>query len=301
MKALRFRRYGPPEALEWLDAPEPRGEVIVRVRAAALNPKDTFLRKGKPAWTRLMGGRPPQGVGFDFAGEREDTGARVYGCLDGFRGGAMAERVGVAASKLAPIPAGLGFIEAAAIPVASLTALQALRDKGGLRPGGRVLIYGASGGVGSAAVQLAKALGAAHVTSASGEANLTLCRSLGADTALDYRRDALPPPGPFDVVFDTMGLQRLGAWRGSLAAGGRLVSTVPSPGFLLSTLATRQARMVTVHCTTADLLILSGFVEAGRFKPLIDSVFPIADAVKAFRHLETRRARGKIVLEVAPS
>ena len=306
MRALRFAAHGGPEVLRVEEVPEPvprRGEILVRVRAAALNPKDAFLRKGRPRWIGRLGGRLPKGVGFDFAGERTDSGAAVYGMLDGFRGATCAEWLAAPARGLAPAPRRLGFPEAASLPLVSLTALQALRDHGRLRPGGRVLVHGASGGVGTAALQIAKALGAGEVVSSSGAANRELCRSLGADVALDYRTDPLPPPGErFDVVFDTMGKLPFRRWRGALARGGTFVGTVPAPGLLMAAAATalaaRRARLVGVRARRSDLEQVTRWVEEASLRPVIDGVFALDDAVAAFQRLESRRARGKVVLQV---
>jgi NADPH:quinone reductase-like Zn-dependent oxidoreductase len=306
MRSIRYRRYGAPEVLELTDAPERvarPGEVRIRVRAAALNPKDVFLRQGKPSWIRLLGGLLPKGVGFDFAGERSDTGERVFGMLDGFQGATCAEEICAPATHFAPMPARLSFVEAAGLPLVMLTALQALRDEGRQSAGSRVLIHGASGGVGTAALQLAKALGAAEVVSTSSQDNHRLCRALGADLALDYRSDTLPPKGhTFDVVLDAMGDQSLAGWRPALAPGATLVGTVPTPAFLLdiarSALASRRARLVAVRASAVDLALIARFVDEGRVKPVIDSVFGLDQAPAAFRRLETRRAQGKVVIEV---
>lgn len=288
------------------EAPEPTagpGEVVVRVRAAALNPKDIFLRAGKPAWIRWLGGALPRGVGFDLAGEREDTGERVFAMLDGFRGATVAERVAVPVANLAPMPSALGFVEAAGLPLVSLTALQGLRDDGRLAPGARVLVHGASGGVGTAAVQLARALGAARVVTTSSAANHGLCRSLGADRTLDYATDPLPPPDEtFDVVFDAIGNQPFGRWRGALADGGTLVGTVPLPSFLFDVARTpwarRRARLVAVRGSGADLRRVAEWVAAGSVRPVVDAVYPLDQVAEAFARLESRRARGKVVIEI---
>lgn len=306
MKALRFAVHGGPEVLRVEEVPEPvprQGEVLVRVRAAALNPKDVFLRAGRPRWLSRFGGPLPRGVGFDFAGERADGGGPVYGMLDGYRGGACAQWLAAPERWMAPRPERLDAVEAASLPLVALTALQALRDHGRLRPGGRVLVYGGSGGVGTAALQIARALGAAEVTSVSSAANLELCRALGASVALDYRRDPLPPQGErFDVVFDTMGKLPMGPWRRVLSRGGTLVSTVPTPATMLASgltrLSSRRVRLVAVRPRRADLDQVTRWVTEGSLRPVLDSVFALDDAAEAFRRLESRRVRGKVVLRV---
>ena len=306
MKALRFAVHGGPEVLRVEEVPQPvprEGEVLVRVSAAALNPKDVFLRAGRPRWLSRFGGALPRGVGFDFAGERADNGEPVYGMLDGYRGSACAQWLAAPERWMAPRPERLDAVEAASLPLVALTALQALRDHGRLRPGGRVLVYGGSGGVGTAALQIARALGAADVTSVSSDANLELCRSLGASVALDYRRDPLPPPGErFDVVFDTMGKLAMGPWRRVLTRGGTLVSTVPTPPTMLASgltrLSSNRVRLVAVRPRRADLDQVRRWVAEGSLRPVLDSVFALEDAAEAFRRLESRRARGKVVLRV---
>jgi NADPH:quinone reductase-like Zn-dependent oxidoreductase len=306
VKALRFAAHGGPEVLRVEEVPQPvprEGEILVRVRAAALNPKDVFLRAGRPRWLSLFGGPLPRGVGFDFAGERADGGEPVYGMLDGYRGRACAQWLAAPERWLAARPERLDVVETASLPLVALTALQALRDHGRLRTGGRVLVYGGSGGVGTAALQIARALGAAEVTSVSSAANLELCRSLGASVALDYRRDPLPPPGErFDVVLDTMGKLAIGPWRRVLTHGGTLVSTVPTPPTMLASgltrLSSRRVRLVAVRPRRADLEQVTRWVAEEAVRPVIDSVFALDHAVAAFQRLESRRARGKVVLQV---
>src|SRR6266446_4055589 len=240
MHALLYDRYGGLDVLRAheiaVPAPGP-GAVLVRVRAAALNPKDVLVRKGR--FRFLSGRRFPKGVGLDFAGEVVARGARVqgvelgdrvYGALQqwSYRRGTLAEYVVVRSGEFAPIPTALAFEEAAALPVVSLTALQALRDLAGVRDGDRVCVHGASGGVGTAAIQIARVLGA-FVATTSSEANRGLCHSLGANETFDYARpDAFSGAHRFRVIFDAFGDLCLARVRPALGARGVYVSTVPS-------------------------------------------------------------------------
>lgn len=304
MRALVYDRYGGLEVLEEreITLPAPKaGEIRVRVRAAALNPKDALVRKGRFSW--LSGGRFPKQVGVDFAGETE-AGERVFGALEELRylRGTIAEQVVVRANEWAPMPAGLSFEEAAALPLAALTALQALRDLGRLRPGDRVAIHGASGGVGTAAIQIARALGA-HVTTTSSAHNLELCRSLGAHEALDRTRAPLDG-GRFQILFDVFGDLRFAGSRRALAVRGVFISTVPSLRILAEaarTLASDQrAKLVVVRSRRADLDTLRQMVDAGTLAPVIDRVEPFARANEGLRYLESKRARGKIIVRIDP-
>jgi NADPH:quinone reductase-like Zn-dependent oxidoreductase len=304
-RALVYDRYGGLDVLEERDValPAPRaGETRIRVRAAALNPKDSFVRKGR--FALLSGRRFPKFCGVDFAGET-DAGERVFGALEEYqyRRGTLAEHVVAKAHEWGPMPAGLSFEEACALPLGALTALQALRDRGGLRPGDRVAIHGASGGVGTAAIQIARALGA-HVTTTSSAANLDLCRSLGADEALDRNRDTLDG-GRFQILFDAFGNLRFATSRRALAPHGVFVSTVPSLRILADAARTftsaQRAKLVVVRSRPADLALIRRMVEAKTLAPVIDRVEPFARAVEALRHLESKRARGKIVVRIDPT
>jgi NADPH:quinone reductase-like Zn-dependent oxidoreductase len=250
-------------------------------------------------------------VGFDVAGRVKAVGAQVtrfqvgdavFGMRDGFKGGTVAEEVCLDEDELAKRPARLSFDEAAAIPLAALTALQALRDEGRLQAGQRVLINGASGGVGAYALQLARALGA-HVVATSSERNFELCRSLGAHETWDYSaRDALAAGGTFDLVFDVFGNRSFGAARKALTKRGTFVTTVPSPKAVLLhglTLALPQrSRLVVVKPNAKDLEVLARFVDEERLKPVIDRVVPLAETGLGMAHVETKRARGKVVVHV---
>lgn len=310
-RALTFARYGGLDVLSLadLDLPAPgAGQLRVRVRAAALNPKDALVRKGRFA---LMSGRRfPKRVGVDFAGEVVaagpdaglTVGQRVYGVLEEVRylRGAVAEELVCERRECAAMPEGLPFEEAAALPLVSLTALQALRDLAGVRPGDRVAIHGASGGVGTVAIQIAKALGA-HVTTTSSERNLELCRSLGADDALDYGKNELLSRR-FRVVFDVYGNLSFARVKPALLPGGVFVSTVPSPRILLDAARTlvsdKRARLVLIRSRREDLETVAAMVRRGELRPIVDRVEPLERFRDAFAYLETKRARGKIVVRI---
>jgi NADPH:quinone reductase-like Zn-dependent oxidoreductase len=313
VRAVEYDRYGSPSVLEVRDVPRPspgRGELLVRVRAAALNPKDVLLRSGK--FRLLTGFWFPKRVGFDWAGEVAEVGAGVtgvsegaayYGMLGGFRGGACAECLVVRPGDCAPKPASLGFEHAAALPLAASTALQALRDVAGLGSGMRVLVNGASGGVGAFAVQIAKVLGA-HATTTSSAANLELCRRLGADVALDYRAaDALAGPDRFDVVFDVFGNRRFDEARRALTARGVFITTVPKPRIFLDAARTAfawpRARFVSVRPRSADLRLIAALVDEGRLVPVVEHVFPLEQIVQAEEQVGGKHTRGKVVVRIS--
>jgi NADPH:quinone reductase-like Zn-dependent oxidoreductase len=311
-QALVYDRYGGLEELAWrevrLAAPGP-GELVVRIRAAALNPKDALIRKGK--FRLLSGRRFPKRVGVDLAGEVIEVGAgvtglavgaRVWGALEELRylRGTVADHAVVKAHEVAAMPRTLGFAEAAAIPLAGLTALQALRDLAGVHTGDAVLIHGAAGGVGTLALQLARAAGA-HVTSTSSAANLTHCERHGAAVALDYARDeALGAGRRYRVVFDVFGNLSFARARPALTGDGTFVSTVPSARIFYDAARTvvghPRARLVVVRSRPADLDALALLVAAGRLAPVIDRVVGRGEVIEGLRHLERKRARGKIVV-----
>jgi NADPH:quinone reductase-like Zn-dependent oxidoreductase len=313
MRAVVYERFGPPEVLEQRLVPAPipqASEVLVRVKAAALNPKDSLIRKGK--FVLFSGKRFPRMLGYDVSGIVESVGPgvsgftagdAVFGMRNGFDGGTVAELVAVKQDELALKPSALSFEEAAAVPLASLTALQALRDCGGLTAGGKVLIHGASGGVGVFAVQLARALGA-HVTTTSSAKNLDFVRTLGADVALDYAVDTgLEATRGWDVFFDVFGNRSFAKVKASLGPSGVYVSTVPSAGIVLTDLLTRwqrgrRGRLVVVNSNAKDLSAVASFLAAGTLKPVIDRVVPMSEIAAAQAHIETKRARGKVVIRV---
>jgi NADPH:quinone reductase-like Zn-dependent oxidoreductase len=313
MRAIVYDRFGPPEVLEQRLLPAPvagPGEVLVRVKAAALNPKDSLIRKGK--FVLFSGRKFPRMLGYDVAGVVEATGAQVtrfkagdavFGMRNGFDGGTVAELVCLQEDELSHKPANVSFEEAAAVPLAALTALQALRDCGRLEPGGNVLLHGASGGVGVYAVQLAKLLGA-HVTTTSSAKNLDFVRGLGADVTLDYAVDSgLTPERGWNVFFDVFGNRSFAKVRSSLAPRGVYVSTVPGPRIVMNDVLTRlspfrRARLVVVHSNAKDLAFLASALESRKLVPVVDRVVPMAETAAGQAHVETKRARGKVVIRV---
>lgn len=310
MRVIEYDRFGGPEVLVVRERtlPAPRaGEVRIAVRAAALNPKDLLIRAGKFAW--LGGYRFPKRSGYDWSGEAEAVGPGVEGIREGdalfgmvqsWQAGACADGVVARADELAAKPKNLTWEEAAALPLASLTALQALRDVAGARKGQRVIINGASGGVGGLAVQLAKVLGLA-VSTATSPKNFELVRGLGAEQTLDYADLGAALAGQtWDIFFDVFGNRSLSFAKPYLAPGGRYVSTIPKPALLWEVgrtlLSSKRAKLIVVRSRRADLELVASYVDQGLLKPILDSVFPLSDVVLAHQRLATRRARGKVVL-----
>ncbi|MEM1417004.1 MAG: NAD(P)-dependent alcohol dehydrogenase [Myxococcota bacterium] len=317
MLAARVHRYGPPEVLAFDDLPTPEpgpGEALIRVRAAAVNPKDVIVRKGKFRWlTGPDGGRRfPLRVGQDFAGEivssdgPDAPGTRVFGMLGGLRTfGACATHLVAKHDWYAPTPEGLSDVDAAAIPLAALTALQALRDDARLAPGQSLLINGASGGVGVYAVQLGKILGA-RVTGVSSARNRDLVKGLGADAHVDYAaRELRALDERFDVIFDVYGNRSPGELAPVLAKGGTYVTTVPSPAALgwqaRSYLGGARSRLVVVRSRRADLEQLAHYARSGLLRAVVDKELPFAELAAAHAHVQTRRARGKVVVTLPAS
>ena len=312
MKVVEYDRYGPARVLVIRDVPRPsprRGEILVRVRAAALNPKDVVVRSGK--FRVLSGRRFPKRVGFDWSGEIAEVGAGVigvpigaayYGMLDGYQGGTCAEYLVVRPAECAPKPSRLDHVQAAATPLAASTALQALRDIAHLEAGMRLLINGASGGVGVFAIQIAKLLGA-HVTSASSATNLELCRKLGADVALDYRAaDPLAGPERFHVVFDVFGNRTLREARRVLLSRGIFVKTVPKPRDLLDIALTHfsfpRVHLVRVRPRVRDLELIARWLDDEKVISVVDNTYPLERIVQAEAHVETKHTRGKVVVSL---
>lgn len=318
MRAVQLDGYGDSDVLEVRTLPVPRpaaGEVLVRVHASGLNPKDAMIRSGA---MRLLSGRAfPRGTGFDFAGEVIRAGAgvtdlapgdRVWGFLDGVVGGAAAEYVSVPRAWLAPMPERLGWLEAAAIPLVASAALQGLRDKAGLAPDEAVLIKGASGGVGSAAIQIARALGG-RVTAVASGAGLDHCRGLGAHEVVDYRQtDPVGLGRRFDVFLDCVGRSPLSSYRRLLRRGGRWVAVAPSvpiyalaplSGVLSPLLRGPRLGFVVVKPVREDLEEIGRLVEAGALRMPLAATYPLDEIRRAHDDVARGRGGGKRVVAVS--
>jgi NADPH:quinone reductase-like Zn-dependent oxidoreductase len=325
MKAIVQDAYGTEDVLEYrdIDKPAPKaGEVLVRVRAAGLDRGVWHVMTGLPYLVRVvvptMGlGRPKVPVrGMDLAGQVEAVGGRVTrfqpgDAVFGWTDGSYAEYASVPEDQLVPMPANLGFEQAAVVPISGLAALQGLRDVGEIQAGQRVLVIGAAGGVGSFAVQLAKAFGA-HVTGVGSTSQLDLIRSLGADEVVDYTRDDVTDGSRrWDLVLDTAGHRSLSQLRRALTPRGTLVivgSEVRGRwmgGFdrnlravALSRLVGQRLRMLSSTPRQDDLKTLRELIEAGKLTPVIDRTFPLPETPEAIRHLLRGHGRGKIVITV---
>ncbi len=313
MKASYYNRFGSCEVLAYGDIAKPRpkvGEVLVKVHAAALNPKDVLVRKGK---FKLMSGTQfPRVSGYDFAGVVEAlggncdgmaVGTRVFGMLNRWSGGSCAEYLSAPLDELTELPDALDMQRGAALPLVGLTALQALRDSLQLRAGEAVLINGASGGVGTVALQIAAAMGAT-TTAVCSRRNEALVRSLGAGEVIAYdETDPLAQPARFDAFFDVFGNAPYSRAKRVLRAAGRFVTTVPRAASvgreLLARAGLSRARLVVVQSRRSDLEQLSRWAVEGKLRAVIDRVLPLEDAAEGHLHLESKRARGKVVLAIA--
>ena len=323
MRAAVRDRYGPPDVVEVREIERPLpadDEVRVRVRASSVNPVDWHTTTGTPYLVRGLGGlRTPKSprIGVDFAGIVEAVGRDVAGYREGdevfgVRLGAFAEYVCVKEAAVAPKPATASFERAAAVPVAGITALQALRDKGRVRPGQRVLINGASGGVGTFAVQVAKAFGA-EVTAVCSTRNVDLLRSLGADHVVDYTEaDFTRGSERYDLMLDIAGGRSWADCTRVLTPSATVVLVGgPKPNRLtgLSLRHLARARLGTLigdrtsvvflaSITPDDLVTMSELLEAGNVTPTIDRRYPLDDVAAALRYLGEGHARGKVVVTV---
>jgi NADPH:quinone reductase-like Zn-dependent oxidoreductase len=317
MKAFIYERYGPPETLRLaeVDKPVPKAdEALVKVLAVSVNAADWHVLRGKPLFSRATLGllRPKhQILGVDIAGQVEAVGPgvtqfqpgdQVYANLLDHGYGGFAEYVSVPADVLSPKPATLSYEEAAAVPMAAVTALQGLRHHGELQPTHKVLINGATGGVGSFAVQIAKSYGP-EVTAVTSTRNMDLVRSLGADHVVDYTTtDFVRGGGRYDLILDTVGNRSVPELRGALAEGGKAAVTgFTSVAKLLgvSLRGGKDVAQVQAHVTAKDLELLSELIEAGKVRPQIDRRYQFAEIPAAIAYLEQGRARAKVVAEVA--
>jgi NADPH:quinone reductase-like Zn-dependent oxidoreductase len=316
MKAFRYERYGPPQSLRMVEVQKPvpkADEILVNVRAASINAADWHVLRGKPLFSRVTLGllRPKhQILGGDIAGEVADVGAgvtrfkpgdEIYANLLDHGFGGFAEFVSVPVDVVSLKPPSLSFEEAAAVPMAAVTALQGLGHHGEIKPDRKVLINGASGGVGSFAVQIAKSYGP-EVTGVTSTRNIELVRSLGADHVLDYTMNDFIQRGRYDLILDTVGNRSVSDLRRGLVKGGKAAVTgFTSVGKLvgLSLRGGKDIALVQAHVTAKDLEILSELIEAGNVRPQIDRQYPFAEIPAAIAYVEQGHARGKVVVSPA--
>lgn len=312
MKAITYEKFGPPEVLQLQDVPQPTPkshEVLIRIHASTVCKEDPDMR-ATPGFNGLLKPAHPI-LGQEFAGEVVEVGQavthfkpgeRVFG-MDAF--GAYAEYKCMAeAGALAPMPASLTYAEAASVPNGVLTALPYLRDTGKIRKGQRVLVYGASGSVGTAAVQLAKFFWA-DVTAVCSGPNLDLVRSLGADDAVDYTRQDFTQLGKtYDIIFDAVGKLSFSACRSALTSDGVFLTVVPSVAALLNLPWARpRAGFAATGLRPAskkveDLRFITLLIESGKFRPVIDRSYSLDQLADAHRYVETGRKRGNVVIHV---
>jgi NADPH:quinone reductase-like Zn-dependent oxidoreductase len=319
MRAVQFDRYGGSELLQVRTVPVPSpgpNEMLVRVHASGLNPKDPVVRSG--AMRLLSGRRFPRGTGYDFAGEVVRAGAavtdlvpgvRVWGFLDGYMGGGAADYLTAPREWMAEMPERLDWVEAAAMPLVATTALQALRDVARLAPGERLLIKGASGGVGSAAIQLGRIM-RAHVTAIARGDGAEYCRSLGADEVVNYRQaDSSKLRERFDVFLDCVGRSSVRAYRRLLKQGGRWVAVAPSAAIFALAPISRvlspviggpRFGFVVVRPRRSDLEELARLVDRGLLRMPVTGTFPLEQIRGAHDLVAKRHGRGKRVIVVSP-
>ncbi|MDB9383471.1 NAD(P)-dependent alcohol dehydrogenase [Nodularia spumigena CS-584] len=310
MKAVVIRRYGSAEVLQYEEVAQPQikpNQLLVKVHASSVNPIDWKIRQGM--LSLLSGNNFPLILGFDLAGEVVAVGSQVTSFQPGdavyggtsFSGGAYAEFAAVPENLIAPKPKNLTFEEAATVPLAALTALQALRDQGNIKSGQRVLINGASGGVGMFAVQIAKALGT-EVTAVCSTKNLEFVKSLGADRVIDYtQEDFTEESGQYDIIFDAVGKRSLSNCKRVLTPNGIYISTLPTPEVFIQSLLTaffpgQKAKFVIERPNTQDLVYLKELIEAGKMRTVIDRSFPLAELAAAHNYSESERTVGKIAI-----
>ena len=322
MKAITYHRYGSPDVLDFEEVDEPVAkddEVLIRVRAASVNPRDWHFMRGLPYIMRPIGLRIPKdgGFGSDVAGQVETVGKAVTRFRPGDEvfahvlSGGFAEYTCVPEDVLGLKPANLTFEQAAAVPLAALTALQGLRDHGQIQPGQKVLIIGASGGVGTFAVQLGKSFGA-DVTGVCSTRNLDLVRSIGADHVIDYTKEDFTQSGQkYDLVFQLAGTRSPSDCRRALTSKGKLLlSSGESDGrwigpldriikaVVLSPFVSQRLGAFEAKRSKEDLQVLKELIESGKVSPVIDRTYPLSETAEAIRYLEAGHARGKVVITV---
>ena len=323
MKAIVRTQYGPPDVLQFTEVAKPTpadDEVLIKLCAASVNPLDVFQLRGAPLIRSIPGLRTPkqQVLGCDIAGRVEAVGKQVkqfqpgdevFG-VTGFAGGGFAEYVCATEDKLALKPANSSFEDAAAVPIAAITALQGLRDKGRIQRGHKVLVDGASGGVGTFAVQIAKSFGA-EVTAVCSTKKVDTARSIGADHVIDYTREDFTQSGQrYDLILAANAYHSIFDYRRALSqdgiyvlAGGGGVQILQAMllGPLLSRMGSKKMRFFIAKINQKDLVLLKDLLAAGKVVPIIDRRYPLSGVAEALRYLGEGHAQGKVVITVEHS
>jgi len=322
MKAIVYTKYGSPDVLEFKEVEKPTvkdNDVLVKIYAASLNAADWHLMRADPFFARFMFGllKPKFNIlGVDIAGRVEAVGRNVkefqpgdevFGDLFACGLGGFAEYACATENALVLKPANLSFDEAAAVPLAAITALQALRDKGKIQAGQKVLINGASGGVGTFAVQLAKSFGA-EVTGVCSTSKSEMVRSIGADHVIDYTKEDFTKNGQhYDLIIAANGYHPISDYKRTLSPRGIYVMTGGSgkqmveamfQGSWISMTGSKKMGNLSMKSNHKDLIFMKELLEAGKVKPVIDRLYPLSEVADAMRYLEEGHARGKIVITI---
>jgi NADPH:quinone reductase-like Zn-dependent oxidoreductase len=319
MKAIVYERYGTPDILQLKEVEKPtpkEDEVLIEVQAASVNYSDWVYVRGKPFVARLMGSgllKPKKMMlGADVSGRVEVVGRNVeqfrpgnevFGDLSVCGWGGFAEYVSVPENVIASKPVSLTFEESAAVPQAAIVALQGLRDEGQIQPGQKVLINGASGGIGTFAVQIAKSFGA-EVTGVCGTRNLDMVRSIGADHVIDYTREDFTQNGQqYDLILDIKAYRSISDYERALSSSGMYVLAGGSVLRILQTALTRDEKMHNFQArpNQKDLVLMAELIESGKVVPVIDRRYPLSEVAEAVRYYGEGHAKGKVVITVEHS
>lgn len=312
MKAIVYHKYGTPDELKLEDVSKPTpkdDEVLVKVKASSINKADTYMLKGEPFFLRLENGFTPKKkiLGADIAGQIEAVGKNVkefkvgdevFGDISACGWGGFAEYVSVKENALVAKPTNITYEEAAAVPMAAVTALQGLRDKGQIQLNQKVLIYGASGGVGTWAVQIAKSFGT-HVTAVCSTRNVEMIRALGADEVIDYTKEDFSQNGKrYDLILAANGDLSLKKYKSTLTPNGIYVCTGGSMKQIFSSLifGNKQVRNLSSKPNKKDLMFVRDLLALGKIKSVIDKTFPLPELADAFRYFESGKVKGKVVV-----
>ncbi|MCG8514428.1 MAG: NAD(P)-dependent alcohol dehydrogenase [Halanaerobiales bacterium] len=316
MKAIIYTRYGSTDVLKLEEIPKPTpgdNEVLVKVYAASANAADWHMMRGKPFLIRLMVGgllKPKNKIlGADIAGRVETVGRNVkqfqpgdevFGDISECGWGAFAEYVCASEDAVILKPDNLTFEEAAAVPIAAISALQGLRDKRQIKPGDKVLINGASGGVGTFAIQIAKSFGA-EVTGVCSTKKLQLVRSIGADQVIDYTQEDFTQNGQlYDLIFDAAAYRSISDYKRSLSPKGMYLLVGGSMTRIIQVVLNKSKKIdnLVVKSNKKDLVFMKGLLESGQVAPVVDRIYPLNRVAEALRYLEERHVQGKVVIKV---